>query len=169
MFPSKPTSYWGVSPFFRKRTPLFQGRSDAKKSLSHDQIAACFTGRSAEAWMWLSKEAAKSRIGRTGDWPWWNIWGVPYNGGDGSFQKFINRSVINMLIIWLVMADNGSTGRFPEPWGYPKFAGWFISGKISWRWVMTRGTPISGNAHLGKFMKLNSQRIGLRQQKSRKP
>jgi hypothetical protein len=36
-----------------------------------------------------------------------------------------------------------------KPWGYPFIAGWFISkGKspIS-KWMITRGTPISGNYH----------------------
>ena len=30
-------------------------------------------------------------------------------------------------------------------WGYPKFAGWLIEGKIPLKWMMTGGTPISGN------------------------
>ena len=37
---------------------------------------------------------------------------------------------------------------FPKSWGYPKNAGWFLSWKIPWKWMMTRGTPISRNLHI---------------------
>jgi len=34
-------------------------------------------------------------------------------------------------------------------WGYPKLAGWVISWKIPiYKWMMTGGTPISGNLHI---------------------
>ena len=32
-------------------------------------------------------------------------------------------------------------------WGYPTMVGLF-HGKSTWKWMMTRGTPISGNLHL---------------------
>ena len=32
--------------------------------------------------------------------------------------------------------------------GTPKFAGWFFSGKIPSKWMMTGGTPILGNPHM---------------------
>ena len=39
-------------------------------------------------------------------------------------------------------------GVASQSWGYPKVAGWFILWKIRLKWMMTRGTHISGNLHM---------------------
>ena len=41
----------------------------------------------------------------------------------------------------------GSSKGFHSHGGYPPKA-WFMSGKIPWKWMMTGGTPISGNLHI---------------------
>ena len=36
--------------------------------------------------------------------------------------------------------------------GGTPIAGWFISWKIPLKWMMTGGTPISGNLHIGNII-----------------
>ena len=36
--------------------------------------------------------------------------------------------------------------------GDPPIAGWFMRENPTYKWMMTGGTPISGNPHMGKTM-----------------
>ena len=66
----------------------------------------------------------------------------------GDFKWFHQPRVV--AIFWGIFTERwGYLWGFPWPWGYPKKR-WMVyfDGKSIYKWMMTRGTPISAHCHM---------------------
>ena len=53
-----------------------------------------------------------------------------------------------MVIIWLMMVNNGNMGGFHK-WWYPRWMVYSMENPI-YKWMTTSSSPILGNLHIGK-------------------